>query len=279
MLNVSGLPSERLRGPPSGSGGVDDDTALYIAVGVIAALLVLLSATFIVKRQSYKRKHMKVIADYHDLLGFEFPKADEYEFDRRHVHYDLENSHFHLGKGQYGSVVRGECTVDLHTQSERISHVFGNAVTSVSNVVRRGRITKGARPTSTKDRLAVLNIPTHEASDATSRAEVAIKLCNASTLSAEEANAFLDEANVMKLFHHPHVAAIIGQVVTSQPLLLIVELLDCDLKAYLDRVKPKLSCDGSSLTRCMCTQEQINLCKQAASGLAAIAEKVSGQNH
>lgn len=227
------------------------------------------------------------------MLGFEFPKPDEYEFERRHVHYDASNPATALGKGQYGSVVRGDCTVDIKTHGERFASGVAKGMTTVSNAVRRTYSSKrtnhkeddteeedrvpGRRSTRKKKKAGRLfdqGVDIYEAKDGTFRAECAVKLCNAKTLTAEEAKAFLAEAEIMKLFRHPHVLAIIGQIATSHPLLLVTELLESDLKTYMEKAKPQMSPDGSSFVRTVSPRDQIDLCWQAASGLAAIAEQV-----
>jgi serine/threonine protein kinase len=60
----------------------------------------------------------------------------------------------------------------------------------------------------------------------------------------------------------------------SHPLLLLTELLDRDLKSFVESSKPVLSADGISFEPASITcRDQIDLCRQAAAGLAAIAEK------
>eukprot|EP00036_Acanthoecidae_sp_10tr_P015869 CAMPEP_0206285896 /NCGR_PEP_ID=MMETSP0106_2-20121207/328_1 /ASSEMBLY_ACC=CAM_ASM_000206 /TAXON_ID=81532 /ORGANISM="Acanthoeca-like sp., Strain 10tr" /LENGTH=815 /DNA_ID=CAMNT_0053716415 /DNA_START=63 /DNA_END=2511 /DNA_ORIENTATION=- len=244
-----------------------DTVGLWIALGVLLALLLVIVALFLYKRRSYKRRARKLEANYSNLLGFQFPPPDEYEFERHHVRYDLSDPAASLGKGQYGHVVRAECVVDTNTHGDHLSDFVG----SVSNVFegkrKKQRRLSGSHRNSLSSDLSNCGVEVLATGGRTRRATIAVKLCNHETLTADEAHAFLKEAEIMKLFRHAHVLRIVGQVVTSHPLLLLQSYLT------MESSRPTLSPDGSERERPVTVRDMVTLAWQVASGLAAIAEQ------
>ena len=63
---------------------------------------------------------------------------------------------------------------------------------------------------------------------------VAVKQCHEGA-QAEEIAAFVAEAELMKRFRHPNIVRLLGVCTEKEPLLLIFELMDTDLRTFLRR--------------------------------------------